>query len=170
MPHIGGPIVSYRCPPVPLWCTRTLRTGVTLRHLRAKMRSGPMQSIYKLSWPLGDSHVHLMAEALNPPTAKGEIQLGTISHWAAASSTPGLLGAINGDFFGTDPSSWQLGDPSGMLVRSRQVIDFGSGGPGVGYEAGGEMIMGTPTAKPAKVMLDRGPDAPPSQRSTPARA
>jgi hypothetical protein len=158
-PRISGPIVSYRCPPVPLWCKKTLRTGVTLQHLRAKMRSGPMQSIYKLSWPLGDSHIHLLAEALNPPNSKGAIQLGTISHWAAASAPAGFLGAINADFFGWDPSSWDLGDPSGMLVRARTVDDFGSGGSGVGYEPDGRMIMGTPTAKPSKITLLEGQTA-----------
>jgi Phosphodiester glycosidase len=155
-PHIRGPIVSYKCPPVPLWCTKNLRPGVTLTHLRAKMRSGPMQGIYKLSWRLGDPHISLLAEALNPPTAKGAIPIGTISHWAAAKRPPGLLGALNADFFGTDASSWSLGDPSGMLVHAGKVIDFGSGGPGVGYEAGGEMIMGTPSAKPAKITLAEG--------------
>jgi hypothetical protein len=155
-PHISGPIVSYECPPVPLWCTKKLRPGVTLTHLRAKMRSGPMQGIYKLSWKLGDPHISMLAEALNPPTAKGAIPLGTISHWAAASGPRGLLGALNADFFGTDGSSWSLGDPSGMLVQSRTVIDFGSRGPGVGYQAGGEMVMGTPTAKPTKVALTEG--------------
>jgi Phosphodiester glycosidase len=158
-PRISGPIVSYRCPPAPLWCTKTLRTGVTLQHLRAKMRSGPMQSIYKLSWPLGDPHVNLLAEALNPPTASGAIPIGTISHWAAASSPPGLLGAINADFFGTVAPQWNLGEPSGMLVRSRRVIDFGSAGPGVGYKPDGEMIMGTPSAKPAKITLTEGQTA-----------
>jgi Phosphodiester glycosidase len=154
-PRISGPIVSYRCPPAPLWCSKTLRTGVTLQHLRAKMRSGPMQSIYKLSWPLGDSHIHLLAEPLNPPNATGAIQLGTISQWAASSAPPGLLAAINGDFFGTrssDPGYF----PGGMLVRSRQIDDFGSGGPGVGYKPGGEMIMGTPSAKPTKITLREG--------------
>ncbi len=135
-PRISGPIVSYKCPPVPLWCTKNLRPGVILTHLRAKMRSGPVQSIYKLSWKLGDPHVSLLAEALNPPTAKGAIPIGTISQWAAASGPKGLLGALNADFFGTDPSSWSLGDPSGMLVRSRQVIDFGSGGPGRRVQGG----------------------------------
>ena len=49
------------------------------------MRTGPMQGIYKLSWTLGDPHISLLAEALNPPTATGAIPIGTISHWAAAS-------------------------------------------------------------------------------------
>lgn len=160
-PHIPGPIVSYRCPPVPLWCSKTLRTGVTLQHLRAKMRSGPMQSIYKLSWKLGDPHVNLLAEPLNAPNATGGIQLGTISQWASSAKPPGLLGAINGDFFGSDPSSWTVGDPSGILVHARQVIDPGGFNEpdAVGYKPDGEMIMGTPTAKPAKVTLEEGQSA-----------
>jgi hypothetical protein len=43
-----------------------------------------------------------------------------------------------------------------MLVRGRQVIAFGSGGPGVGYRPGGQMVMGAPTARPAKLLLRNG--------------
>ena len=43
-----------------------------------------------------------------------------------------------------------------MLVQSRHVVAFGSGGPGVGYEPDGRMIMGTPSAKPAKLLLGEG--------------
>ncbi len=153
-PHIGGPIVSYGCPPVPMWCTKTLKPGITLTRWRAKLRSGTTQSIYKISWKLGDPHVSLMAAALNRPNANGDIALGTISHWAAASATPGLLGAINGDFFSS--VGWSSGHPSGMLVQARHVVAFGSGGPGVGYEPDGRMVMGTPSAKPAKLLFGEG--------------
>jgi hypothetical protein len=156
-PHIGGPITSYGCPPVPMWCTKALKPGITLTRWRAKLRSGTTQTIYKLSWKLGDPHVSLMAAALNRPNASGDIALGTISHWASASGTPGLLGAINGDFFSS--VGWSSGHPSGMLVHSRHVVAFGSGGPGVGYEPDGRMIMGTPSAKPAKLFLGEGQTA-----------
>jgi hypothetical protein len=153
-PHIGGPITSYGCPPVPMWCTKALKPGITLTRWRARLRSGTTQTIYKISWKLGDPHVSLMAAALNRPSARGDIALGTISHWAAASATPGLLGAINGDFFSS--VGWSSGHPSGMLVQSRHVIAFGSGGPGVGYEPAGRMVMGTPSAKPAKFLFGEG--------------
>jgi hypothetical protein len=157
-PHVGGPIVSYKCPPIPLWCTKTLRPGVTLTRWRAKMHSGTTQSIYRISWKLGDPHVNLMAAALNTPNpTNGNIDLGTISHWASASHTTGLVGAINGDFFSS--VDWSTGHPSGMLVQSRKVVAFGSGGPGVGYEPGGRMVMGTPSAKPAKFFLGEGQTA-----------
>ena len=159
VPHIRGPIASYKCPPAPLFCTRTLKAGITLQHLRAKMRSGASQDIYKVSWPLGDSHVSLNAEALNTPDSHGDILLGTISNWASQSGGSGLLAAINGDFFTTVNGHWDEGHPSGMLVQSRQVVSFGSGGPGVGYESGGRMVMGTPTAKPSKLMLPNGKTA-----------
>ena len=64
-PHIGGPIVSYGCPPTPMWCTKTLKPGITLTRWRAKLRSGTTQNIYKISWKLGDPHVSLTAAALN---------------------------------------------------------------------------------------------------------
>ncbi len=153
-PHIRGPIVSYKCPPAPLFCTRTLRPGITLTHLRAKMRSGTNQDIYKVSWPLGDTHVDLNAEALNTPSANGTIQLGTISSWASQSGISGLLAAINGDFFTS--VGWSAGHPSGMLVQNRHVVAFGTGGAGVGYEANGRMVMGSPTAKPTKFLLPSG--------------
>jgi hypothetical protein len=154
VPHIRGPITSYTCPPAPLFCTRTLRPGITLQHLRAKLRAGTTQDIYKVSWPLGDTHVRLAAEALNQPSAQGNIDLGTISNWASQSGAPGLVAAMNGDFF--DQVGWTSGHPSGMLVQSRHVVAFGSGGPGVGYEPDGRMVMGTPSAKPAKLLLPNG--------------
>jgi Phosphodiester glycosidase len=163
-PRIRGPIVSYRCPPVPLWCSKRLRRGiggwpgVTITHLRAKMRTGPTQDIYRLSWKLGDPHVRLSAQALNPASATGSIRLGTISHWAAGGAPAGFVGAINGDFFAQAWSSWRTntGTPSGLLVESRRVVHFASGSPGVGYEANGRMVMGMPTAKPAKLLLRGG--------------
>jgi hypothetical protein len=157
-PAIAGPIVSYRCPPVPMWCQHTVKPGVLLTRWRATMRSGSTQNLYKLSWRLGDQHVRLMAAALNPPRSSGDIPLGTISHWASASAVSGLLGAINGDFF--SEAGWNgVGHPSGMLVQSRQVVAFGSGGAGVGYEPDGRMIMGNPTAKPVKLTLPNGKSA-----------
>jgi hypothetical protein len=154
-PRVSGPIVSYKCPPAPLFCTRTLKPGVTLTHLRAKMRSGPSQDIYKLSWKLGDRHVQLFAEALNHPTATGSIRLTTISNWARTGAPAGFLGAINADFFGQG-SNWSYGKPSGMLVQGRHIYDFGTGGPAVGYQAAGRMVMGSPLARPVKITLLEG--------------
>jgi hypothetical protein len=160
-PAVLGPIASYRCPPVPMWCSRTVKPGILLTRWRATMRSGSTQNLYKLSWRLGDPHVRLMAAAVNPPNpATGNIPLGSISHWAATSGVSGLLGAINGDFFSEVGYGYSgVGHPSGMLVQSRQVVAFGSGGAGVGYEAGGRMIMGNPTAKPVKLTLPNGKSA-----------
>lgn len=159
VPHVRGPIASFKCPPAPLFCTRTLRPGVVLQHLRAKMRSGTTQDIYKVSWPLGSRHVRLGAEAMNRPDGSGNINLGTISDWARQSGASGLLAALNGDFFTSSPRNWNAGHPSGMLVQSRTVVAFGSGGPGVGYEPDGRMVMGNPTAKPAKLLLPNGKTA-----------
>jgi Phosphodiester glycosidase len=159
-PRIRGPIVSYRCPPVPLWCSKRVRRGiggwpgVTITHWRARMRTGPAQDIYRLSWRLGDPHVHLTAAALNPPSG-GSIHLGTISHWVKSTAPAGFVGAINGDFFHMG-SSWSSGQPSGLLVQSRQVEHFASGSPAVGYERNGRMVMGTPSVKPAKLLLRGG--------------
>lgn len=157
VPHVRGPIASYKCPPAPLFCTRTLHPGITLQHLRAKLRSGTTQDIYKVSWPLGDRHVRLAAEALNRPDSHGNIDLGSISSWASQSGAPGLVAALNGDFFTS--VGWSAGHPSGMLVQSRNVVAFGTGDAGVGYEPDGRMVMGTPTAKPAKLMLPNGRSA-----------
>jgi Phosphodiester glycosidase len=157
VPHIRGPIASYTCPPAPLFCTRTLHPGITLQHLRAKLRSGTTQDIYKLSWPLGGRHVRLAAEALNQPSSHGDINLGTISNWASQSAGPGLVAALNGDFFTS--VGWSSGHPSGMLVQSRHVVAFGTGDAGVGYEPNGRMVMGEPTAKPAKFLLPNGKTA-----------
>jgi hypothetical protein len=154
-PKIKGPIVSYRCPPAPLFCSRTLKPGVTLTHYRAKMHSGPSQDIYRLSWKLGDPHVHLFAEALNAPTATGRILLSTISNWAGRGAPAGFLGALNADFF-SQGSNWSYGKPSGMLVQGRRIYDFGTGGPAVGYESAGRMVMGSPIARPVKITLTEG--------------
>jgi hypothetical protein len=154
-PKVKGPIVSYRCPPAPLFCSRALKPGVTLTHYRAKMLSGRSQDIYRLSWKLGDPHVRLFAEALSHPTATGSILLNTISSWAGRGAPAGFLGAINADFF-SQGSNWRYGTPSGMLVQARHVYDFGTGGPAVGYESAGRMVMGSPIARPAKITLPEG--------------
>jgi Phosphodiester glycosidase len=154
-PRVAGPIVSYRCPPAPLFCSRALKPGVTLTHLRAKMHTGPSQDIYKLSWKLGDPHVRLFAEALSHPTVAGSIQLNTISNWAGTGAPAGFLGAINADFF-SQGNNWRYGKPSGMLVQGRHVYDFGSGGPAVGYQPAGRMVMGSPIARAAKITLTGG--------------
>jgi len=154
-PRIKGPIVSYRCPPAPLFCSRTLKPGVTLTHFRAKMHSGPSQDIYRLSWKLGDPHVQLFAEALSHPTATGSIALNTISNWARSSAPAGFLGALNADFF-SQGSNWRYGKPSGMLVQGRRIYDFGTGGPAVGYLPAGRMVMGSPIARPVKITLTEG--------------
>jgi hypothetical protein len=154
-PPIPGPIVSYRCPPAPLFCTRTLKPGVTLTHLRARMHSGPSQDIYKLSWKLGDPHVQLFAEALSQPTATGSIYLNTISSWARSGAPAGFLGALNADFF-SQGSNWRYGKPSGMLVQGRRIDDFGTGGPAVGYKPAGRMVMGSPLARTVKITLTGG--------------
>lgn len=154
-PRVSGPILSYKCPPAPLFCTRTLKPGVTLTHLRARMRTGPNQDIYKLSWKLGDPHVQLFAEALTRPTSTGSIQLNTISNWAQSGAPAGFLGAINADFF-SQGSNWRYGKPSGMLVQGRHIYDFGTGGSAVGYKAAGRMVMGSPLARPTKITLTEG--------------
>jgi hypothetical protein len=154
-PRISGPIVSYKCPPAPLFCTRTLKPGVTLTHYRATMRSGPTQDIYRLSWNLGDPHVQLLAEPLSHPTSTGSIQLNTISNWAAAAAPAGFLGALNADFF-SQGSNWRYGKPSGMLVRGRHIYDFGTGGPAVGYKPAGRMVLGSPIARAVKITLTEG--------------
>jgi hypothetical protein len=157
-PKVKGPIVSYRCPPAPLFCSRTLKPGVTLTHYRAKMHSGRSQDIYRLSWKLGDPHVRLSAEALSSPTATGSILLNTISNWAGQDAPAGFLGAINADFF-SQGGNWRYGKPSGMLVQARHISDFGTGGPAVGYESAGRMVMGSPIARPVKITLTEGETA-----------
>ena len=154
-PRITGPIVSYKCPPAPLFCSRRLRPGVTLTHIRARMHSGPSQDIYRLSWKLGDPHVQLFAEALSHPTATGSIALNTISRWAGNGAPAGFLGALNADFF-SQGSNWRYGKPSGMLVQGRRIYDFGTGGPAVGYLTAGRMVMGSPIARPVKITLTEG--------------
>lgn len=154
-PRVSGPIVSYRCPPAPLFCSRTLKPGVTLTHLRARMRSGPSQDIYRLSWKLGDPHVQLFAAALSHPTSSGSILLNTISNWAGTGAPTGFLGAVNADFF-SQGSNWRYGKPSGMLVQGRHIYDFGTGGPAVGYATAGRMVMGSPIARPVKITLTEG--------------
>jgi hypothetical protein len=154
-PRVKGPIVSYRCPPAPLFCSRTLKPGITLTHYRARMHSGRSQDIYRLSWRLGDPHVRLLAEALSQPTAKGSIRLNTISNWSRTGAPAGFLGALNADFF-SQGSDWRYGTPSGILVRARHIDDFGTGGPAVGYQAAGRMVMGSPIARPAKITLIEG--------------
>lgn len=160
--HGSGPITKLSCASSP--CVKTLRRAgghpvVTLTRLHAAIRGGPAQNIYQLSWKVGDPHVHLDAEALRPLSPVGSIALATISSWTR-SGPKGLVGALNGDFFGY--KGWYGGYPSGMLVRARTVDAFGWGGPGVGYETKGlggrpgGMVFGNPRAVPTNISLPHG--------------
>ncbi|HYX87308.1 MAG TPA: phosphodiester glycosidase family protein [Gaiellales bacterium] len=161
-PTISGPIDHYRCPPVPYWCKKKLKRGIggwpgiTLTHWRAIMKpgDGPTQDLYKISWRLGDPHVHLFAEPLATPNSSGDIPLRTITQWASSSRPAGFAGAMNADFF--QYVGWGSGHPSGMLVHGRKVIAFGTGGDGVGYLPGGRMVFGNPMARPSKLTLQSG--------------
>ena len=115
--HGSGPITKLSCAASP--CVKTLRRAggkpvVTLTRLHATIRGGSAQNIYQLSWKVGNAHVHLDAEALQPLSPVGAIALAPISR-RARSGPNGLVGALNGDFFGYQ--GWAGGFPSGMLVR-----------------------------------------------------
>ena len=158
----SGPITRLSCASTP--CVKTLRSSggravVTLTQLHATV-GGQVQSVYKLSWQIGNPHVHLNAAAMRPVDPLGDIRLGTMSSWARASAPQGFIGALNGDFFGYQ--GWAGGHPSGMLVRDRRIDAFGWGGPGVGFttaalggKAGG-MVFGSPRAVPDTISLGAG--------------
>jgi hypothetical protein len=160
--HGSGPITRLTCASSP--CVATLRRSggrpvVTLTRLHASIRGGTRQDVYELSWKVGNSHLRLDAEALRPLSPVGAIALAPISSWARTAPS-GLVGALNGDFFGY--RGWSGGFPSGMLVRSRTIDAFGWGGPGVGYTTralGGQdggMVFGTPRAVPDTITLPGG--------------
>ncbi len=138
---------------------RRLAPGVYLTHWHATVSGvGDVQDVYRVSWPLGDSHVGVHAAMMGALQTGGGIAARPISRWAALAHPRGLKAAMNGDFFSA--SGWVAATPSGMLVRGRQLIQAGWGGnggaPSVGFEPAGRMVFGRPVPFPVKFLLPGG--------------
>ncbi len=151
----SGPITSIRT------VSRTaLRPGVYLTHLRASVRGfSGRQDLWRVSWPIGDSHVALHTELRGDyDPASRSIADRAISGWAASHPTD-LVAAMTGDF--STPTSWRYvrSTVSGLLVHNGRVFSWGWGGPGVGYKGSGSFVFGQPTAVPAKLALPGGRSA-----------
>ena len=142
----SGPITSCS-----LVSAQSLHPGVALYHLRAAVSgTSRRQDLYQVVWNVGDPHVQLHTGILGSYDGSS-IGLGQISGWAGWGAPPGLVAALNGDFFS---ETWNArGKPSGLLVRNRRVYAFGWGGPGVGYKPAGDMVMGKPRALPTTLAL-----------------
>ena len=114
------------------------------------------RTLTKITWMLGSPRVSLTAAAVVPsrygPTLHSFAE-GRISRLARHSRT--LVAGINGDTFcaGCAGNGGDL--LHGLLIHNRRLLADGSG-PGVGYLAGGRMLMGTVRAAPVRIALPNG--------------
>ena len=161
--HGSGPITKLSCASSP--CVKTLRRAgghpvVTLTRLHAAMRGGSTQNIYQLSWKVGDSHLHLDAEALRPLSPVGSIALATISSWTR-SAPQGPCGCPQRRFLrrtragtaATPAECWCARERSTRSVGA--VPASGTTTKGLGGQPGG-MVFGNPRAVPANISLPHG--------------
>ncbi len=156
----SGPIRSGLGKPVSV---TTLKPGVTLTRYRVTVLDFGVlrtQTIYKVSWVIGNPHVTLGASPLGTYYADDRsVRLNQIRGWAGGSAPAGLTAAINGDFFANSRVHYDAGRPSGLLVHGRVIYSYGWGGPSVGYLPGGDMLMGRPRAVPSVIKLPGGKTA-----------
>ncbi|MDX6547141.1 MAG: Phosphodiester glycosidase [Gaiellales bacterium] len=157
----AGPIQSGLATPV---AVTTLKPGVTLTQYRVTVADAGVlrtQSIYKVSWTIGNSHLSLDSAVLGTYYADDHsVRLTQIRGSAATTSAQSsLAAAINGDFFADSSAHSGAGRPSGLLVHDRTIYAFGWGGPAVGYMPGGNMAMGRPQAVPSLITLPNGKTA-----------
>jgi len=153
-----GPIKAGLARPT---STKTLKTGVSLTRFKVTVVDAGTRrtiKITKISWKIGNSHVQLNSAALGSYYSDDDsVRLNQIRSWATGAGLGGsLVAAINGDFFADSRHHSFAGVPSGLLVHARSVYSFGWGGPAVGYERAGGMIMGTPKARPVMLYLPGG--------------
>ena len=142
----------------------TLKPGVILTQYKVTvLDAGVMrtQSIYKVSWTIGNSHVSLDSAALGTYYPDDfSVRLTQIkSSPATIAAQSSLMAAINGDFFADSYSHSGAGRPSGLLIHDRTIYSFGWGGPAVGYMPGGNLVMGKPQAVPSLITLPNGKTA-----------
>jgi hypothetical protein len=131
----------------------TLAKGVVLRHYRAAVSGLPRQQIYEVRWPLGDTHLRLHSQMLGTDyPASQSVAIRTMSSWYRRQRPPGLLAALNGDYFTYTSDS--TAKTSGMFVRHKVIYRFGPGGsPAIGFRPDGKMVMGEPLAIPTRFLL-----------------
>jgi hypothetical protein len=157
----AGPIQSGLATPV---AVTTIKPGVTLTQYKVIVNDAGVlrtQSIYKVSWTIGNSHVLLDSAVLGTYYADDfSVRLAQIKGSAATTAVQSsLAAAINGDFFASSYAHSSAGRPSGLLVHDRTIYAYGWGGPAVGYMPGGNMVMGRPQAVPSLITLPNGKTA-----------
>ena len=134
--------------------SKTLASGVVVRHYTATVAGLPKQEIYEVVWPLGDTHIRLGATLLGSYTSFNQsIGIQQISPWYAAHRPTGLLAMLNGDFFTYSNTGAIV---SGMLVKKRAIYHFAGGAPAAGLMPDGNMVIGHPQAMPTRVLLPTG--------------
>ena len=101
------------------------------------------------------------------PETRRAIPIRTISRWATKASRPGLVAALNGDFFlaGVDCSA-----PQRPVVHNRSVLWFGAGTDeqAAGYAPRGRVVLGVPELSHNDLTFHgrRSPSAPGARRRT----
>jgi Phosphodiester glycosidase len=145
--------VSRTCGPA-----QTIAPGVAFRHCTARLSNlRSTQQVYMILWKQGDARIRLAAQPLGVQGPDGSIPITTISRWATWTSRPGLAAALNGDYF-TYTASGSAAYASGLVVHAGKVLDFAgaSDEQQAGYAPGGRVVIGTPRAVPARLLLPTG--------------
>ncbi len=108
-------------------------------------------------WKPGDHRVSLAAQPLAASRPDGSIPITRISRWATEAHRPGLVAALNGDFF-SYVGSGATARPSGLLVHGRAVLEAadGSDEQSAGYAPGGRVVLGAPRALAQRLLLPGG--------------
>jgi Phosphodiester glycosidase len=136
---------------------RAIAPGVSFRRCTARLSNlASTQDVYIVSWMPGDHRISLAAQPLATQKPGGAIPITTISRWATRASRPGLVAALNGDFF--TYAGWTAALPSGLLVHNRSVLWFGAGTDeqAAGYAPRGRVVLGAPRALAQRLDLPTG--------------
>ena len=109
-----------------------------------------------VSWMPGDHRISLAAQPLAAQRSGASIPITTISRWATEAARPGLVAALNGDFFSY--AGWSAALPSGLLVHNRSVLSFGGGTDeqAAGYAPRGRVVLGAPRTIAERLELPVG--------------
>jgi Phosphodiester glycosidase len=136
---------------------RTIAPGVSLRRCTARLSNlASPQDVFMVTWTPGDPRISLAAQPLAAQQSGGSIPITTTSRWATETARPGLVAALNGDFFTYAGGSAAI--PSGLLVHNRAVLWFGAGTDeqAAGYAPRGRVVLGAPRAVAQRLELPTG--------------
>ena len=139
-----------------------IRPGVYFQRCTARLSDyGATQSVYKVSWKLGDPRVHLQTELMGEfHPSDDSIGLDFLSSWAHAHAPAGLAAMMNGDYF-TYSSTYDAASTTGLVVKNRKMYGYDptSAEPVAGFAPAGRLVLGTPEPSAQRIYLPGGTSA-----------